>query len=369
MITREEIRKAANEIGLDLVRFTHAGELDRIKGILDERQKCGYLSGMEAGSADERICPGLHLKDVKSIIAVGLSYKISPESCEKEVYCPEGVLSGFAVGEDYHRVIVSRLEELALYIKNRIKGFQYSIMVDTGPLVDREIACRAGIGWYGKNCSIICLRFGSGILLGEMLTNIEFEPDEPCSEECGACSLCLEACPTGALIGPYTLNAKKCISYLTQMRGIVPRELRSKMGTSVYGCDRCQQVCPHNRDTIFFKDWDNVVDLIELIQMDKRKFKEKFGAGAFVWRGMNILKRNAIIALGNLKREEALDVLADISGHPSPMLRAHAAWAIGRIGGSRAAGILQDMLDRERDADVRAEAEISIKDVRERMMT
>ncbi|MBA1334896.1 MAG: Epoxyqueuosine reductase [Firmicutes bacterium] len=369
MITREEIRKTANEIGLDLVGFTHAGELERIREILEERERCGYLSGMEPGSRDDRICPGLHLEDVKSIIAVGLSYKFPPGGCEKQGDCPKGVLSGFAVGEDYHRVIESRLEQLALYIKSRIKGFRYSIMVDTGPLVDREVAYRAGIGWYGKNCSIICPGFGSGILLGEMLTNIELEPDTPGSGECGACTLCIDTCPTGALIAPYTLNAKKCISYLTQMRGIVPRELRPKMGTSIYGCDRCQQACPHNRDTISFKDRDNAIDLIELLQMDKREFNKKFGTRSLAWRGLNVLKRNAVIALGNFKKEEGLDILASISKHPSPMLRAHAAWAVGRIGGSRAVRILQNMLDCEKDADVRSEAELSLKEVRERRIT
>lgn len=364
MITKEEIRNRAKEMGLDPVGFTHSGPLDRIKRALEERKKLGYLSGLEVGTLGERCCPSLHLDEVKSIIAVGLPYSIPPKKGGDSTGSLSGTISGSVAGEDYHRVIRSKLQKLAEYISGRVEYFKYYIMVDTGPLVDREIAFRSGIGWYGKNCSIISPEYGSGIFLGEMLTNIDLEPDESVERDCRGCNLCIENCPTGALVEPYVLDAKKCVSYLTQMRGVVPRDLRSKMGTSIYGCDRCQQCCPYNTEVKAGSYMQNLIAIKQLLEMDRREFQEKHGTKAFAWRGLNVLKRNAVIALGNLKSQEGLPLLEKALKHPSPVIRGHAAWAIGQIDGLRGRKMLEKALAGERDAYVADEIMLSLEEIK-----
>jgi epoxyqueuosine reductase len=349
MITKEDIKAKANELGLHPVGFTHPGPFDRAKAVLEQRNRQGFLSGLETGSIDERCCPELHMDNVKSIISVGLAYSI-PTNIPKQPYTDiKGIISGSAIGPDYHNVLNTRLEELAQWISLRVNGFTYRIMVDTGPLIDREIAFRSGIGWFGKNCSIICRDCGSGIFLGGMLTNLELEPDRPVEHDCGECALCIQSCPSGALLEPYTVNAKRCISYLTQMRGVIPKDLREAMGTSVFGCDRCQQCCPYNSRTNNSIDSQSLIDLQEILRMDKSAFRQRYGSSAISWRGLNLLKRNAAVAIGNTGNEEGLEVLEQALKYRSAVVRGHAAWAVGKTGHPRGRGILKRALVLETD--------------------
>lgn len=364
MVTKRDIREYAEKLGFAAIGFTDGTPLSRIKEVLKAREDKGYLSGLEAGTLQERCCPHLHLKDVKTVISVGLPYQ---HFCPPGDSYPTGELLGMlsccALGEDYHKLVKEKLELLAEFISERIANFRYLVMVDTGPLVDREIAYRAGLGWYGKNCSIITPSHGSAVFLGEMLTNLDLEADPALEKECGECSICLEMCPTGALVAPYTLDARRCISYLTQMKGVIPRELRRMMGTSIYGCDRCQQYCPYNRKIIKDHRGNTLVDLKELLDMGKREFSARFGKSAAGWRGLNLLKRNAVIALGNLKREEGLPLLEKAIKHPSPVIRGHAAWAIGQIGGIKGKGILKKALASERDPYVLKEIQDALAEL------
>src|SRR5690606_28587136 len=192
-------------------------------------------------------------------------------------------------------------------------------MVDTGELSDRAVAERAGIGWSGKNCAIITPEFGSYVYLGEMITSLPFPPVEPIEDQCGSCTKCLEACPTGALVQGGQINAKICISYLTQTKGFIPEPFREKIGNRLYGCDSCQTACPINKGKNFYHHEEMYPEpevvkplLKPLLRLSNREFKEKFGHLAGAWRGKKPIQRNAIIALAHFKDESAIDCLGEI---------------------------------------------------------
>ncbi|MNC23284.1 Epoxyqueuosine reductase [compost metagenome] len=227
-------------------------------------------------------------------------------------------------------------------------------------LVDRAVAERAGIGFSAKNCSIISPKWGSWIYLGEMVTNIPFPPDTPVEEGCGSCTKCIDACPTGALVGPGQLNAQACISYLTQTKGFLSDEYMTKIGNRLYGCDTCQIVCPKNRG----KNWNHRPELqpdpeivkpllLPILELSNREFKEQFGSSSAAWRGKKPIQRNAVIALGNFKEAGAVPKLAEIVlKEARPEMRGSAAWALGRIGGAEALAAVKLALQKEEDVTV-----------------
>lgn len=346
MITKKQIREYIIGLGMCSVGFTHPGPFERLEQVLEDRCSRGYLSGFEKGTLRERCRPGECYDWVRSIISVAYPYKLYRDTPGIGL---KGTISSSAVGEDYHRLLTEKLGKAARYISERVEGFRYEIMVDTGPLADREVAYRAGLGWFGKNCSIIISSSGSAVFLGEMLINLELEPDLPIEDSCGGCTRCIDNCPTGALVAPYTLDAWRCISCLTQKRGIIPSEIRDRMGYSLYGCDRCLLSCPHNQSNSY-DGGAAYVDLAELIGMDGREFDRKYKHSALGWRGLNVIKRNAVIALGNKGHQSGLNVLEKALEHPSPIIRGHAAWAVGRIGGKRARRMLEKSLAGEQDA-------------------
>jgi epoxyqueuosine reductase len=246
-------------------------------------------------------------------------------------------------------------------------------MVDTGVLSDRAVAHRAGIGFQGKNCMIISPKYGSWIYLGELITNIPFSPDEEVQEDCGDCTRCIDACPTGALVGPGELNAQRCVSFLTQTKGLLSEEFMMKIGNRLYGCDTCQIVCPKNKG----KHWPHHAQLqpdpekakpllLPMLDLSNRQFKEQFGDTAAAWRGRGPIQRNAVIALGNFKDESALPKLAEVlQSDPRPVMRGTAAWSIGRIGGTAAEEALLSAQALEQEAEVLERIALALSEVRE----
>ncbi|MGH2437235.1 MAG: tRNA epoxyqueuosine(34) reductase QueG, partial [bacterium] len=274
-----------------------------------------------------------------------------------------GRVSAYAVGTDYHRVMDGRLGKLSKFLLERgAKVARY--YVDTGPLLDRALAHRAGLGWFGKNTMLITKTgHGSYVFLGEILTDLVLEPDAPAEGSCGRCRICLDQCPTGAIVAPNVVDARRCISYLTiELRGWIPQELRPLMGTWVFGCDICQDVCPHNtlvkrglhaefaprRDVQF-------PDLIELLHLDERTYQERFRHSAVKRAKRQGLRRNAAVALGNLRDTRAVPALARALSDSDPFVRGHAAWALGRIGGSEAKTALAARIALEDDLEVQSE--------------
>lgn len=306
MNLRKYIIDKSKELNIDIIGFTNSEPLFGLEEYLQYRKANNLETEFEEEDIKKRIDPSLTLQGCKSIIVIGLSYNVDFD--EKPDFGYKGTLSRSSWGMDYHKVLKNKIELLIEEVK-KVKEFEYKYFVDTGPLVDRELAYRAGIGYYGKNCSIINEEYGSFIFIGYILTDLEIEDyDKRKENQCGDCDLCLRACPTNALVQPFRLNPKKCISYLTQAKGELNVDLKGKMGIKIYGCDTCQLVCPKNKNVkksiheeFIPRITKGIVDIQELLIMTNREFKDKYGHMAGAWRGKKILQRNAINALENQK--------------------------------------------------------------------
>ncbi len=358
---KKEIKEAAQTLGIDDIGFATAEPFLFLKSLLQEHRDKGYDSGFEEPDLDKRTIPALREGEAKSIIAIAVAYPSKMDNPPKsEPGERRGILARSAWGRDYHLVLREALERLEAFIRQRVPDAVMESMVDTGVLVDRAVAERAGIGFSGKNCAVISPKWGSWIYLGEMVTNIPFPPDTPVTEGCGTCTKCIDACPTGALVGPGELNAQACISYLTQTKGFLDETYMAKIGNRLYGCDTCQIVCPHNRG----KNWDHHEELLPdpeqakplllpILDLSNREFKEKFGSSAAAWRGKKPIQRNAVIALGNFKDASAVPKLSEVLlRDPRPELRGAAAWALGAIGGAAALAAVELALESEQDEEV-----------------
>ena len=283
---------------------------------------------------------------------------------------PRGRISRYAWGEDYHAVMEPGLRRVAAFL--RARGARVArYYVDTGPVIDRAAARRAGIGWYGKNTMIITRgRYGSWVFLGEILTDLPLPPDRPAAGSCGTCRICLDACPTGAIVAPYTVDARRCISYLTiEHRGPIPREMRPVIGDHIFGCDICQTVCPHNAKTLArshpeFAPRPGVgarPDLIPLLNISDDGFRRRFRGSPITRTKRRGLRRNVAVALGNAGDPGAVPaLLVALADDTDPLVQGHAAWALGRIGTESARQGLRKRLERERDASVRAEITLAL---------
>ncbi|MGA2440775.1 MAG: tRNA epoxyqueuosine(34) reductase QueG [Tepidisphaeraceae bacterium] len=240
------IKRRARELGFDLVGIaaaTASGYRQYLRQWLDSGQagEMGYL----AERFEQRTDPAAYLPGAASVISVGINYFVPLERAP----AGHGRIARYALGEDYHELIKGRLHGLADWIRQVAPEAKTRCSVDTAPVMEKELAARAGIGWIGKNTCIINEEIGSWILLGEVLTTLALPADEPATDRCGSCRRCIEACPTQAITEPYQLDARRCISYLTiEHRGQIDKELSAKFGNWMYGCDICQDVCPWNRD-------------------------------------------------------------------------------------------------------------------------
>ncbi|WP_374988651.1 tRNA epoxyqueuosine(34) reductase QueG [Priestia megaterium] len=358
---KEEIISYSKEIGIDKIGFASASMFDELKNRLLAQQELGYASGFEEPDIKKRIDPTLVVPKARSIISIALAYpsklKDAPKSTKED---RRGIFCRASWGQDYHTVLRDRLQKLETFIKEKVPAAILQSMVDTGELSDRAVAERAGIGWSGKNCAIITPEFGSYVYLGEMITDIPFPPDKPIEEGCGTCNKCVDACPTGALVTGGQLNSQRCIAFLTQTKGFLAEEFRSKLGNRLYGCDTCQTVCPENKGKDFHYHPEMEPDpelakpkLKPLLTMSNREFKEKFGHVSGSWRGKKPIQRNAIIALAHFKDQTAVpDLIELIKNDVRPVIRGTAAWALGKIGDKEALDTLMNLREQEKDQEV-----------------
>lgn len=361
---KQDIIQYSKTIGIDKIGFTTASPFDELKNRLIRQRELHYQSGFEDPDIEKRTNPQLLMKDAKSIISIAVAYpsKILERPISKKGE-RRGIFCRASWGVDYHIVLRERLNKLEEYIKEKVPNTQLKSMVDTGELSDRAVAERAGIGWSGKNCSILTPEFGSYIYLGEMITSLPFEPDIPMEDQCGTCTKCLEACPTGALVQGGQINAKSCISFLTQTKEMIPDEYRDKIGNRLYGCDSCQTACPVNKgkDFHFHQEVEPEPEkakplLKPILKLSNRQFKGEFGHVSGAWRGKNPIQRNAIIALAHFKDESSLeDLTAILMNDQRPVIRGTAAWAIGEIAGENAKEKLQEAWELEKDEEVKKE--------------
>ncbi|UJW57195.1 tRNA epoxyqueuosine(34) reductase QueG [Bacillus sp. A116_S68] len=364
---KQDIIAYSKYIGIDKIGFASADPFVTLKARLKEQQKLGYASGFEKGTIEERTTPDLLLPEAKTIISIALAYpsklKNAPQSKKG---ARRGIFCRASWGEDYHHILRSKLSKLEAYIYERVPEAKCKSMVDTGELSDRAVAERAGIGWSGKNCAIITPEFGSYVYLGDMITTLDFPEDQPIFDQCGTCNKCVDACPTGALVQGGQLDSNKCIAFLTQTKEMLPEQYRKKIGNRLYGCDTCQVVCPVNKGKDARHHPEMLPDpeivkpeLIPLLKMSNREFKETFGRISGAWRGKKPIQRNAIIALAHYKEEEALSLLYELMFEdPRAVIRGTAAWAIAEMPQNNDMyAKLREAKEKESDSEVITEIE------------
>ncbi|MEN6372243.1 MAG: tRNA epoxyqueuosine(34) reductase QueG [Armatimonadota bacterium] len=359
-----QLKKKAFELGFSAVGIAPAAALDFAEESLKERVESGRLKdyGFSRKPAERFTHPETLIPEAKSMIVVAWPYLISEK---EEGRGPKGRVARFAMGQDYHVVVTERLQELGEWLAGQVPSAKYKICVDTGPMIDRAAARAAGVGSYGKNASIITEKSGSWVVLGEMITDVELEYDDPSPmEECGNCDICVKKCPSGAIICPFVIDQTKCISHLTQMKGIIPRELRPIIGDSIYGCDICQESCPKNIGIDEKTAEEQLIPrfpaLIPLLNISQEEFDQIIGPTAIAWIGRTRFRRNVAVALGNIGDSSAVPALIEALTDPEPVIRAHAAWALGQISGSDACEELKKALESETDERVIEEIESAL---------
>jgi len=305
------------------------------------------------------------LAGAQSVICIAVPYRT-----QEPAPAPlTGRVSNYAWSQDYHHRVKAMLAQIARRIDEAAGGPVTAIACDTKPLAERAFAARAGLGWVGKHTNLINPHAGSFVFLGEIVTLLPLAPDVPLRKTCGSCTRCISACPTGALRGDYTIDATKCIADLTQRTDAIPRAMRALVGTWVWGCDLCQIACPPNeRATVHAGEANRALtpetstpSLVRLLQLRSGDFKRTYAKTAMGWRGAAILRRNAAVALGNsLDRAAVPALVRALTDDPHPMVRSHAAWALGRIGGNEALQHLHARLAQEPDTSVRGEIEAAL---------
>ena len=366
MSLTEAIKTHAEQLGFDLVGVTAATPAQHGEYYVDWVKKgmAGEMTYL-GQQIDKRKNPSNVLPNAQSLVVVAMNYR-----CPASATIPDKTLRGkiaqYARGDDYHDVMKEKLLALLQFIqKNNAQPIQGKVYVDTGPVLEREFAVRAGMGWFGKHTNLIHKRIGSWLLIGEILLDIKLDEDHPTTDHCGTCTRCLEACPTEAILEPYVLDSRRCISYHTiELKKAIPLEYREAMGNRVFGCDDCQDVCPWNRrapvtrHTSFYpRPWNDMPGLIEMLRLSREEYQARFQGSPIKRTKHRGLRRNAAVALGNTKNPEAVPALIESLSDEEPLVRGHAAWALGNIGGDQAISSLEIAQKTENNPDVIEEIE------------
>lgn len=362
------VKELAREAGLEVAAIAGPEPFAGLETHLHQQIDREHLSGFEwftkeraSVSAD----PSRLHERVRSIVSVGLPYyRLLPEIPADGRL--RGRIARYAWGQDYHAVLKRRMAGLLAQIEARVgHSIEARLLVDTARVVDRAVAGRSGLGWYGKHTCIIVPGHGSWVMLGELLLDLELEPDAPLDRNCGSCRACLDRCPTGAIVGPYELDSTRCISFQTiEQRGAIPVELREHFGSWVFGCDECQEVCPYTSaaQQTFDSELEpaslrNVAPELDwLLAMTESEFRTVYRGTAVLRTKRRGMARNAAVALGNSGDEQAAVTLERaLKTHDEPLVRGHAAWALAKIGGDDVGSALEEALASEKDDNARAE--------------
>ena len=388
MSLKEAIKSEAQRLGFQLVGVTSPDPPEHIN-VFEEWLALGRHGEMDylatERSRQRRADPRQILPECRSILVLGMRYPKPgslpfdrEDSLSGEVAGVSGRMASYAWGDDYHEVIPERLQALVSFIEELYGGtVPNRWYTDTGPLLERDLAQRAGLGWIGKNTCLIHPELGSYFLLAEILLGIELEPDLPVvTDHCGSCTRCLEACPTGCILPDRTIDANRCISYLTiELKGAIPSKLRPQLGEWVFGCDICQEVCPWN--IRFARDEGGEVfaprpdhphpGLIEELSLSPEDFNRKFKGSPVKRAKRRGYLRNVAVTLANKSqntpfRTEAMQALQKtLLNDPEALVRGHAAWALGRIGGRYARRALLQAVEQERDSGVLSEIQQALE--------
>ena len=364
MLTAKLVKEKASGCGFDLAGITTAEPLTELAEVLKARQHRGEKTVFVTPDLKQRTEPKAYFAKAKAILMVGLNYYSVPAP-EKFGY---GKFARYAWGEDYHLVFKEKLQKLAAELKQVEPLLEYKLFVDTGPLIERELAKKAGLGFIGKNGSLINPKFGSWILLGGMVLNWELEADLPMKDNCGNCDLCIKACPSGAIKKPYQIDTSLCLSYLTQKKDCLGVDECQQLQNRVFGCDTCQDVCPINRriaketleKRLLARDHLFLTPEV-ILKLNKKELEHYFSKTAALWVGSNRIKRNFLIVLVNNKKTEALPYLISSLGEPSPLLRRQAALLLSVYREKAALSALEDALHKEREPDVYLQIQLSLQ--------
>ena len=344
LMVKERIEQRAVELGFDACRFTSAlppASAPHLERWLAEGQhgEMGYL----ARNAGKRVDPNLVLNGARSVVSLACAYSGGDGVRDDNQH---GLIARYARHADYHDILAEPLKQLTAFI-NELGGSDTRSLwyVDTGPLLERDLAQRAGLGFVGKHTNLISRQLGNWFFLAEIITTLELVPDAPEKNRCGSCTRCITACPTQAITAPFQLDARRCISYLTiELKGSIPVELRPAIGNRIYGCDDCLAACPWNkfaRDGRLMKPHVRAglasPDLLELLSLDDAAFKQRFAGTPMLRTKRRGVLRNVCVALGNVGDASALPSLQRATSDAEPLIAEHARWAIGQIESREAA--------------------------------
>lgn len=368
----QQIHSRSKELGFELVGISPAKESETIE-LYRKWIENGYAGKM--GYLERhlplKVDPRTLLKETKSVISLAMNYYTVDPPKELSEDQSRGQISRYAWGDDYHDVIRDRLQQLVDYIKTMAESeLKSRVFVDSGPILEREYAEKSGLGWIGKNTNLINWQKGSWYFLAEILISLDLEYDnQPVRGSCGTCTKCIEECPTDAILEPNILDSRLCISYLTiELKDSIPKELRPQIGNLIFGCDICQEVCPWNSKAIptsepaFHPRKDNLTpELLSLMEITKSDFSKKYKGSPIKrtkWKGFI---RNVIVAVGNWGSPTAVPALKKALINDEPMIRGHAAWALGQIGGINATIALEKHLENEINPEVITEIQDALQ--------
>src|ERR1700674_2129451 len=385
------LKSRAKALGFCAIGITSADPFEEAEGVAAHRTAEGLMDGLtwwsearvHASANPRRATP-----NARTVIALAFPTPspvaespspsggghISEPRCGKASVSsvgPRGRIAAYALGRDYHEVLVERMQPLLAMLREQ--GHVAKTYVDHGWMLDRAAAARAGIGWLGKNTNLLVPGVGSNVLLAEIVTSAPLQTDVPLKKTCGACDACMRVCPTGALVAPGVLDNRRCISFWTiEHRGVIPLDIRPLIGDWIFGCDLCQEICPVNvspraaaPDAQALEAFGPMIDarprLEELLALDEEGFRTRFRNSA-VWRTRRSgLLRNVCVALGNIADRSSAPALATALDDGEALVRGHAAWALGRLGGAAARAHLERALRRETDAWVRDECALALQ--------
>ena len=365
-----ELRQEARAVGFDAVGVTKAGATSEVGGRLDQFLSMGRHGDMDwlVEKSDRRRHPNALWPEARSIIMLGLNYGPDENPILRREHFGEGNISVYAARKDYHVVVKKRLKALARWLQSNAGG-ELKVFVDTAPVMEKPLAQAAGLGWQGKHSNLVSREFGSWLFLGCIFTTLTLPFDEVEVDHCGECRRCIDICPTQAFPAPYQLDARRCLSYLTiEHRGHIPAEFRKPMGNRIFGCDDCLAVCPWNKfvepaqdETMAPRRALTMVELSKFLTLEEASFRRLFAGTPVKRLGRDRFLRNVLIAAGNSCNESLSKFVEPLLYDPSPLVRAMAIWALGELRGTQAmAAIAPDYLDKETDADVRAEWTVAI---------
>ncbi len=314
----------------------------------------GEMAYMRRGQ-EKRKNPGLVLEGVQSILCFRTNYYSMEKDMSYVEHRDVADISIYALNKDYHDIVTLRLRKMEEKIKEKFDGCRTRIYVDTGPILEKPLAQQAGLGWIGKHTNLLTEGMGSWYFLSEILTDVALPSSQPAEDHCGTCRSCIDICPTDAIIAPYVLDSKRCISYLTiELKGVIPVEYRKAIGNRIYGCDDCQIVCPWNSyavktDDPGFQQKQDTLKLMDLIQINGEMFSRRFKGSPIKRIKRRGLLRNVAVALGNSGNPQAIPVLIKVLDDEEPLIRAHVVWALGELSGAEALPFIQEKLNNEKE--------------------